>query len=279
MSSLTRQTESRLVKVAHWLLANLLLLLLLLLSRGGLHRGNRGNHLGSDSHIAHWSIVLTPGDSSQLCELNRQMNLSAVRHKRVEEASDRSAPCCELLSSCTHGPGTLSGWCSAHSPLWCAGSHLPALSYPGWWPPGGLRALLSLQRCCTQQTERKSRQSWRSSPSQAVEKSPYKRSVKHRETSDQVVALGRDDLHHIWVPQHEVSIGTYSNAAFSGVQVEDLGCICTSDCHKLVFIHLPSHLWKQKKNSWTAETKSSYSKGSVQAWWSLTFKTVSIRRD
>lgn len=62
------------------------------------------------------------------------------------------------------------------------------------------------------------------------------------EASDQVVALSGDDLRHIWVPQHEVSIRTDGDAAFAGVQVEDLGCVCTSDCHKLVFIHLSSHL-------------------------------------
>ena len=69
--SLTRQTEARLVKVAHWLLGKLLLLLLLLLllSRGSLHRGDGRHHLGSHSHLTHWPVILAPRDSSQLCEL------------------------------------------------------------------------------------------------------------------------------------------------------------------------------------------------------------------
>lgn len=67
--SLTRQTEARLVKVTHWLLSDLLLLLLLL-GRGGLQRGDGGHRLWGQSHLTHRPIILAPGDSLQLCELN-----------------------------------------------------------------------------------------------------------------------------------------------------------------------------------------------------------------
>lgn len=67
---LTWQTEARLVEVAHRLGAGLLLLLLLLVG-GGLHGGDGGQHFGGHGHLAHWPVVLAPGDSSQLCELKR----------------------------------------------------------------------------------------------------------------------------------------------------------------------------------------------------------------
>lgn len=69
LHSRTRQTEARLVKVAHRLVRERLLLLLLS-GGGGLPWGNRGHHLGSHSHLAHRPVVLAPGDSSQLRELN-----------------------------------------------------------------------------------------------------------------------------------------------------------------------------------------------------------------
>lgn len=71
---LTGQAEARLVEVTNWLMSELLLLLLLLLGRRGLHRRNRGHHLRSHGHLTHWPVVLAPGDSSQLCELNKMGN-------------------------------------------------------------------------------------------------------------------------------------------------------------------------------------------------------------
>lgn len=63
--------------------------------------------------------------------------------------------------------------------------------------------------------------------------------------SDQVVALGCDDLSHVGVPQHKIGIRANSDAALAGEQVEDLSCVCASHCHKLVLIHLASHLLGQ----------------------------------
>ena len=66
------------------------------------------------------------------------------------------------------------------------------------------------------------------------------------------MALSRDDLCDIWVPQHKVSVRPHSDAALAGVQVEDLGCVCAGHCHKLVLIHLASHLLEQDNNSHTS---------------------------
>lgn len=69
--SLTGQTEARLVQVAHRLVNELLLLLL---GGGRLLRGHRGHHFGSHGHLTHRPVVLTPGDSSQLRQLNGQLD-------------------------------------------------------------------------------------------------------------------------------------------------------------------------------------------------------------
>lgn len=65
--------------------------------------------------------------------------------------------------------------------------------------------------------------------------------------TDQVVALSGDDLRDIWVPQQKVGIRSHSNAALAGIQVEDLGSVCASHCHKLILIHLASHLSRHNK--------------------------------
>ena len=57
-----------------------------------------------------------------------------------------------------------------------------------------------------------------------------------------VVALGRDDLADVWVPEDQVGVRAHSDAALTGVQVEDLSCIGAGHRHKLVLIHFSSHL-------------------------------------
>lgn len=66
----TRQTEARLMEVAHRLMGHLLLLLLLLPDRGGLLGGHRRHHLRGQDHLTHRPVVLASGDSSQLCQLD-----------------------------------------------------------------------------------------------------------------------------------------------------------------------------------------------------------------
>jgi len=57
-----------------------------------------------------------------------------------------------------------------------------------------------------------------------------------------IMGLGRDGFHAVRVPDDQVGIGSYSDAAFPGVQVEDFGCVGAGHSHKLVLIHLPSDL-------------------------------------
>lgn len=64
-----------------------------------------------------------------------------------------------------------------------------------------------------------------------------------------LVALGRDDLHRIWVPNHQVAVRTHRYSPLAGIEVEDLGGICACHSHKLVFIHFPSGLLGYQRNS------------------------------
>lgn len=83
--------------------------------------------------------------------------------------------------------------------------------------------------------------------------------------SDQVVALSWDDLGHIRVPQHKVSIRPNCDVAFAGVQVEYLGCIRTGYCHKLVFIHLSCHLLRRKEKKCNSRLTKRFPKHCAQS--------------
>lgn len=56
------------------------------------------------------------------------------------------------------------------------------------------------------------------------------------------MALGRDDLCDVWVPEDQVRIRTHGDAALARVQVENLGGVGAGHGHKLVFVHLTRHL-------------------------------------
>lgn len=66
--------------------------------------------------------------------------------------------------------------------------------------------------------------------------------------SHQIVALGRDDLSGVGVPEHQVCVGSHSDAALTGVQVKDLGCVRAGYGHKLVLIHLSGHLKRKERD-------------------------------
>lgn len=57
-----------------------------------------------------------------------------------------------------------------------------------------------------------------------------------------VVSLGRDCLDAVRIPDDQVGVGAHGDAPLPRVQVEDFGCICAGHSHKLVLIHLASHL-------------------------------------
>lgn len=57
-----------------------------------------------------------------------------------------------------------------------------------------------------------------------------------------VVGFGRDGFNVVGVLDDQVSIGFYSNAVFSGVKVEDFGCIGVGYGYKLVFVYFFSDL-------------------------------------
>lgn len=74
-------------------------------------------------------------------------------------------------------------------------------------------------------------------------KTPFTHSADTTEQrSDQVVCFGSDDLSHIRVPEHQVSIRAHRDATLAGEQVEDLCRIRAGHCHKLVFVHFTSYL-------------------------------------
>lgn len=60
--------------------------------------------------------------------------------------------------------------------------------------------------------------------------------------SYRVVALSRDDLGGVWVPQHQIGVRTHGDASLARVQVEDLGGVGAGHSNKLVFIHFSCHL-------------------------------------
>ena len=61
-----------------------------------------------------------------------------------------------------------------------------------------------------------------------------------------LVALGRENLQGIWIPDDKVAVQAYSYSPLARVQVEYLGSIGARHSHKLVFIHLPCGLLKYK---------------------------------
>lgn len=67
--------------------------------------------------------------------------------------------------------------------------------------------------------------------------------------ADQVVCFGSDDLGHVRVPEHKVSIRAHCYATLAGEQIKDLCCICAGHCHKLVFVHFTSYLLESEKKS------------------------------
>lgn len=56
------------------------------------------------------------------------------------------------------------------------------------------------------------------------------------------MALGRDNLRDVWVPEDQISIRTHSDATLTGVQVENLGGVGAGHSNKLVFVHFARHL-------------------------------------
>lgn len=64
----------------------------------------------------------------------------------------------------------------------------------------------------------------------------------HRKHPYYVVGLGRDCLDAVRIPDNQISIRAHCNTALPWVQVKDFSCICAGHSHKLVLIHLASHL-------------------------------------
>lgn len=62
------------------------------------------------------------------------------------------------------------------------------------------------------------------------------------------MSLGRDCLDAVRIPDNQISIRAHCNTALPRVQVEDFGCVCAGHGHKLVLIHLTSHLRKDKRS-------------------------------
>lgn len=62
-----------------------------------------------------------------------------------------------------------------------------------------------------------------------------------------VMSLGRDCLDAVRIPDNQISIRAHCNTALPRVQVEDFSCVCAGHSHKLILIHLASHLRKDKR--------------------------------
>lgn len=56
------------------------------------------------------------------------------------------------------------------------------------------------------------------------------------------MSLGRDCLDAVGVPDDQVGVGAHGDASLPRVQVEDFGSVRAGHSHKLVLIHLASHL-------------------------------------
>lgn len=178
--SLTRQTESRLVQVADWLVW--------LFGRWGLGRRGRSHGFRCDWHLTDWTVVQSSWYTPQLCQLwfkNESQTVSKsertwrqklspsrpgtetgkreqsatrgqpqpkcmyLNKRQYEDEEGGTLPCCELLSSCRRGLGKVFGPRSVLIPQWRGEFPPPGPSYPDWSPLEGHHGSLCLQRCCT----------------------------------------------------------------------------------------------------------------------------------
>lgn len=72
--------------------------------------------------------------------------------------------------------------------------------------------------------------------------SHYFQLFPHVLESHRLLSFGGDGLHPVGVPDDNVGIGAHCNPALAWIKVEDFSSVGRSDCHKLVFVHLPHGL-------------------------------------
>lgn len=70
------------------------------------------------------------------------------------------------------------------------------------------------------------------------------------------MSLGRDCLDAVRVPDDQVGVGAHGDAPLPRVQVEDFGGVCAGHSHKLVLIHLASHLGGQQRSHCTSQQRA-----------------------